>query len=461
MWGFESPSSHSTLIPFDNYLEVKLETTINKINECNYELVITVPYSDLINDFEEAYKKESKELTYPGFRKGKAPLSLIKRMYKKEIEEFAAKNASERFVDAALKEGEYELLNKQILKDLKVNFDDNVQYFVDIELVPKLDLKDYKGLEIEKKNYIIDSSYIDAIVKDFKKPFAELVAAEKVENKDFVVVYEIDQEKLKEHDGHNIVDNLVDSAYPNDSLDINNLDLTSAKLNIKFANAFVGKSIGDEVELIDEHTHGEGEHAHTHESKFYVTVKNIFKVEYKDLTEEQIKEITKNKCSTQSELLELIDVDYKKYYSNISETDANNNLYKTIIDNNPFEVPNRFVIDTLNMLVQQERKNLTKEQNRTINDDFLYNYLYPKAVENVKWFIISKNIQRLENLGFSEEEFENFLKERHEKTGIDIEKLRSYYKESKRHEQEVEQKVLQFVKENNSFKTVEVPLKGE
>ncbi|GEM_PF-849452 len=461
MWGFESPSSHSTLIPFLIIIEVKLETTINKINECNYELVISVPYSEFANDFEEAYKKESKELTYPGFRKGKAPISLIKRMYKKEIEEYAAKNVSDRFIDSALKDGGYKLLNKQILKDLKVNFDENVQYFVDIELVPELELKDYKGLEIEKKNYIIEPSYIDLIIKDFKKPFAELVASEKAEDKDYVLTYEISDSDIETSHSNDILNNLADSAFPNQDLEPNNIDLNSAKLLKKYSDAFVNRTIGDIVELTDEHVHGEGEHAHTHSYNVNVKIINVFKVNYKDLTEEQIKEITKNKCSTENELRDLIETDYKNYYSNISETDANNNLYKAIINNNPFEVPQRFVFDSLNMLVQQERKNLTKEQNKAINDDFLYNYLYPKAVESVQWHIISKNIQRIENIGFSEEEFENFLKERHEKTGIDIEKLRSYYKESKRHENEVEQKVLQFVKENNNFKTVDVPLKGE
>ncbi|HPN38607.1 MAG TPA: trigger factor [Melioribacteraceae bacterium] len=438
-----------------------METTINKINECNYELVISVPYSEFANDFEEAYKKESKELTYPGFRKGKAPISLIKRMYKKEIEEYAAKNVSDRFIDSALKDGGYKLLNKQILKDLKVNFDENVQYFVDIELVPELELKDYKGLEIEKKNYIIEPSYIDLIIKDFKKPFAELVASEKAEDKDYVLTYEISDSDIETSHSNDILNNLADSAFPNQDLEPNNIDLNSAKLLKKYSDAFVNRTIGDIVELTDEHVHGEGEHAHTHSYNVNVKIINVFKVNYKDLTEEQIKEITKNKCSTENELRDLIETDYKNYYSNISETDANNNLYKAIINNNPFEVPQRFVFDSLNMLVQQERKNLTKEQNKAINDDFLYNYLYPKAVESVQWHIISKNIQRIENIGFSEEEFENFLKERHEKTGIDIEKLRSYYKESKRHENEVEQKVLQFVKENNNFKTVDVPLKGE
>jgi trigger factor len=438
-----------------------LETTINKINECNYELVITIPYTDLTNDFEEAYKKESKELTYPGFRKGKAPISLIKRMYKKEIEEFAAKNVAERFIDSALKEGEYELLNKYILKDLKVNFDDNVQYFVDIEIVPKLDLKGYKGLEIEKKNYIIEPAYIDAVVKDLKKPYATLEPAQKVEDKDYVVCYQFDNDESKFNERHEILNNLFDAAFPNDSIDNNNIDLTSARLVKKFRDAFIGKSVGDEVELSDEHTHGEGNEAHTHKSLLVVKITNIYKVNYVDLTEDQIKEITKNKCSTEQELRELIETDYKKYYENIAESDAFNNLYREIIKNNPFEVPQRFVFETLSKLVQDERKKLTKEQNRTINDDFLYNYLYPKAVENVQWFIISKNIQRVENLGFSEEEFENFLKERHEKTGIDIEKLRSYYKESKRHEQEVAQKVLDFVKNNNSFKTVDVTLNGD
>ncbi len=438
-----------------------METTLNKINDCTYELLISVPYSDLTQDFEEAYKKESKELTYPGFRKGKAPISLIKKAYKKEIEEYTAKNVADKFIEDAIKNTGFTLLNKSILKDLKVNFDQDVNYTVEVEIIPELELKDYKGLEIEKENFILEPTYFELILKDMKKPYAELTVVDKVEDKDCIVVFDITTDPNDNQEINVIADRLYDAYFPNDKIEKNNIDLTSHKLKKEFSDPFVGKSTGDTVELIDTHEHKHGDHVHKHEVKIEVKINKIYKVNYKDLTEEQIKQLSQNKCTDLAGLTELIEKDYKQYYQNLSETNADNKLFRTIIDNNPFEVPQRFLYETLYKLAQDERKKLTPELNKMVNDNLLYEYVYPKAVENVKWFIISKNIERIENLGFSEEEFENFLKERHEKTGIDIEKLRAYYKESKRHEQEIDQKVIKFVKENNTFKTVDVPLKGE
>ena len=75
--------------------------------------------------------------------------------------------------------------------------------------------------------------------------------------------------------------------------------------------------------------------------------------------------------------------------------------------------------------------------------------------------LIAKNIAKVENIAVSEEEFDALIQKQHEKTGISIDKLKTYYKESNRQSDELDARILKFVEENNTFVTKDIELKGE
>ena len=80
--GFESPFSHQ------NYTktEVLLETKINIISTSEHELEVNLGYDEIQPEINLAYQKESKKIEMPGFRKGKVPLSMVKKVYGDAIE---------------------------------------------------------------------------------------------------------------------------------------------------------------------------------------------------------------------------------------------------------------------------------------------------------------------------------------------------------------------------------------
>jgi trigger factor len=63
-----------------------MEFKINKIDAVKQEVEFELSYSDLAPFFEKAFKKYQKKAEISGFRKGKAPVSMIKRMYGEMIE---------------------------------------------------------------------------------------------------------------------------------------------------------------------------------------------------------------------------------------------------------------------------------------------------------------------------------------------------------------------------------------
>ncbi len=79
-----------------------MEIKINDINVSEKELEATFTFDEIKKDLETEILKESKKLQIPGFRKGKAPLSLLKKMFGDALEhEASEKVANKKFWDIA------------------------------------------------------------------------------------------------------------------------------------------------------------------------------------------------------------------------------------------------------------------------------------------------------------------------------------------------------------------------
>ena len=98
----------------------------------------------------EAYKKNVKSINVPGFRKGKAPMHIIKTMYGKDVFFEDAINACipEAFEDA-VKESGFEIVGNPKF-DL-VSFEGDVVLKATGFVKPEVTIEGYKGIEAEKK----------------------------------------------------------------------------------------------------------------------------------------------------------------------------------------------------------------------------------------------------------------------------------------------------------------------
>ena len=52
----------------------------NKVDTNRYELTIAVPADEFEDAVSKVFKRESKKITIPGFRKGKAPVLLLRNI---------------------------------------------------------------------------------------------------------------------------------------------------------------------------------------------------------------------------------------------------------------------------------------------------------------------------------------------------------------------------------------------
>jgi trigger factor len=444
MWGFESPLSHHFLDFPENIIylcEVALEIKLNELTLSEHEVEVTLQYEEIKPEIEEAYKKERKNISLPGFRKGKLPMHMLKKMYGEAIEYQAAEEiANKKFWDVVEAEGLKPISTPQ-LNDLDFKINEKLFFKVKYEVIPNLELKNYKGVEVEKPIFKVKDEDIDKEVDTILKSRATFEDAEIVEDTFYRIT--VDLQKLDEEG------NAIEGAVSNGMT----IDLSDPKVNPEIVKKAKNKKAGSKFKFTFEDEHKHGEEVHKEIYNYSADVKKVEKIVLPEATEELIEELSGKQSKTLAEFKSQIKDNFEKYYEGQSENIVINSLLSQIVENNSFDPPAGYVEVIEKRLLEQEKEN-AKKYNALFNEDMVKENIKPRAIWNSKWQIILENICKAENIEVTDSELEELAGKEAENTGISKEKLIKYYKDIKQDEVLREEKVIKFLKD--SAKIIEV-----
>jgi len=416
-----------------------LETKINVISEAENELEVSLSYDEILPEIEEAYKEERKNISIPGFRKGKVPTSMLKKMYGEAIEYKASeKIANSKFWNLVDEMGLKPISTPQLV-DIDYDFGKKLSFKIKYEVMPQIELKDYKGQDIEKPIFKIKDEDIDKEINHMLKAKAAFEETEVVDG---------DSERLTLN-----LQRIDKEGNPVEGQRSENIkvELDDPKVNPQIPQNAKGKKVGDTFDFtfVDEHYHGE--ELHKEEFTYSAEIVKIEKIVLPEVTEELVKEISRNKATTLDELREQTKKNFEDYYNSQTENIFTNQLLDKIIKNNEFAVPKGYVEMLLNRMVENEKENAKRYKVPNFNEREVRNNLQARAEWNAKWQIILENLARIEEIKVEDADIEEMAKAESERIGIDVEKLMKYFKESKKTETLLEEKVVKFLKENNNI----------
>jgi len=414
-------------------LEVVIKDPVNSVQE----LEVTIPYSEITEDIEKAYLEERKNIELPGFRKGKVPVSMLKKMFKEAIEYRASEKIANRKFWDAVDENNLKPISTPQLTDIDFVPDEKLFFKVNFEIKPKLDLKDYTNLEIEKPVFKLRQEEVDKEKEHLLKTHIQYNPAEAVDNKDFRITVNLDR---TDKDGVSLGNPKSENIL---------IQLNDEKVNKDIVENAIGKNIGESFtfSFTDEHFHGEEKHVE--EFHYSAEIIKIEKIELPELTDELVKTVTKNKANNAAELEEQIKDNLTKFYTQQSEEIYLNSLLDKIVKNNDFEAPKGYVEMVHKRFIEMERKNAARYGNKNFDETAVSEYYKPRSLWNAKWQIILENLSEKENIKVDESQLEELARIESEKTGISADKLMNYYKENNRIDALLEEKVMDFLKSNN------------
>jgi trigger factor len=155
-------------------LKVEVET----VNDCKRELRIEVDQEDLKEDYDSVCNKYLRQARVPGFRPGKAPLSLIRQRFKDAIrEDFLEVTIQKNFRSAAQSENLTPLQSPHI-HDLSYSEGQPLRFKAVFEVLPKLQINHYRGLEVERITADVREEEIEQSLRRIQERFAQYTPVE-------------------------------------------------------------------------------------------------------------------------------------------------------------------------------------------------------------------------------------------------------------------------------------------
>ena len=424
-----------------------METKVNIISDSEHEIEVSLSYEEIQPEIAEAYKKESKEISMPGFRKGKVPMHMIKKVYGEAIEYQASeKIAQKKFWDVVESEG-LKPISTPSLTDIDFVKNEKLSFKVKYEIKPVLELKDYKGIEIEKPIFKVKDEDIQREIDYLLKQNATYELSEIVDDTCRITVnlqrLDKDNNPIAGSKSENIV-----------------IDLSEPTVNPQIGQNANGKKVGEIFNFIftDEHYHGEEKHVE--EFNYEAEISKIEKIVLPEATEELVKKISKDKASNLDEFKAELKKNFESYYEGQAENIFSNTLINKVVENNDFVVPAGYVENLRNRLVEMEKEN-SKKYKMPFDEKAVSEQMKPRAEWTAKWQIILENLAEKENIKVEDSELEALANEEAAKTGISVDKLVKYYKDSNRTEALLEDKVLKFLKENAKIVEVDAEEKAK
>src|SRR3974377_1649570 len=116
---------------------------------CRRELELEIPAEEVSKSTEKVAKDLAKIARVPGFRPGKAPISLIKRRFAEEIKSEVLQNLVPETVEKAVAEQKLTPISQPQVDKLEFNEGQPVKFRASFDVLPEFTLGNYKNLQIE------------------------------------------------------------------------------------------------------------------------------------------------------------------------------------------------------------------------------------------------------------------------------------------------------------------------
>ena len=180
-----------------------MKTNVEKLSDTRVKLNVSVPFDELGQEIDQAYKAISQQVNIPGFRRGKAPRQLIDaRFGRGPILEQVVNDMLPTRYEQALAENDLNPLGQPEIEVTKIEDNDVVEFTAEIDVRPEIEVPDFSKIEVTVPELKVDDEAVDAELDSLRERFGELKDTKrKMKTDDFAVIdleASIDGEKLDE-----------------------------------------------------------------------------------------------------------------------------------------------------------------------------------------------------------------------------------------------------------------------
>lgn len=143
-----------------------MDVTITRENPILIKVEVNVPWDKVSRPYADALKEMRGTIQIPGFRKGKAPVALLKKRFRQQIISDVAKKVIPESLDEWIKEKDIKAVGSPRLNHMDLKEDDHFHYMAELDVLPEIELREWRGLEVE--SLILEEMEPEAVEHELK-----------------------------------------------------------------------------------------------------------------------------------------------------------------------------------------------------------------------------------------------------------------------------------------------------
>ncbi|MCX5881612.1 MAG: trigger factor [Deltaproteobacteria bacterium] len=397
-----------------------MKFTVEDTSAVKKVLHIEIPQNEVVDEIESAYKELNKTAKIKGFRPGKAPRSVLERLYKKDVYEDVTSRLIKNSFAEAISESGLSPLRLPDIDPPKISADSAYLYSATVEINPEIPDIGFKGLTLKKSLYKPSDDELEAQLKMLQKNLSErkpIEPARASQEGDFVI---LDYEGFRDGVPHPDLQKTENMT----------LKIGTSKISKDFDAQIVGMMPGDQKDFsikFPEDYHNAS--LAGQEATFHVHIHEIREEILPEINDDFAKRL--GSFNSIEDVKTAIQGNLLQGYNKRAEQEINEQIFSALIKKAPFEVPDTLIDWELSGIIREIERSFEHQQVKMdslgMTHESLAATYRDTAEKQVRRHLILGKIISQEKLTLPEADLTKALQEMAASYGRPVDEIKSYY----------------------------------
>jgi len=155
-----------------------MKSTVKELSQCKREIEVEIEADETLREFNRILAQYSSNAKIPGFRPGKAPKDIVKRMFYPEIKDFLINSLVPKALKQELQSQNLKPVGSPVVKELYFKEGEPFRLKAQLEIWPEINLPEYKNIKIKKKKISVADEEINLSLEELRINASQYVPVE-------------------------------------------------------------------------------------------------------------------------------------------------------------------------------------------------------------------------------------------------------------------------------------------
>jgi trigger factor len=400
-----------------------MKTEVIDVSATRKEIKVEIEAADVRAEFERVSGEYARAATVPGFRKGHAPVGVVRTRYKKDIQGDVLKRLVPEAVEQAINESGLQVIGQPDVHLDNENLDklgqESITLHAHVEVMPELSLGEYKGLEAARRTRPVSDEDVERVIENLREASASLQPVEERASEEGDTV-------TADIQGHYV------EPPAEEDINVEDVDIVLGGEGVlpDFTEHLTGVR-PDEAKTFTvaypEDFNARGLAGKTIE--YTATVTAVRRKEVPAFDDEWVKSLGEEEVETVEQLRARVRENLSKNAEHESEHRLRDEVLGRLVEQHRFEVPETIVSYQANQILQSMVRDMIQRgmdpRTQDVNWEAMRDLVRDRAGDDVRGSMLLERVAEAENIDVSPEEVEAEIQAMAEGSRQSVEQVRA------------------------------------